>query len=218
MNHQVWMSYVNTAALVAFVVGLAACTDGGADSAQDHDSGSPHLDIPGECSLGCAPDIDEVTYDCSVTTPNTWTYMVRTTDWAEGGASLNIYETSAWEEGATDANADAWIELGHELSQGEEPGVDFDANREWDQWGIALAITDTPAEVAPGTELKTLFGCDLYDNDASKAGVAWRLYVYHDDDFDPSTPGVPTDCWDFGFQTQEIPLMHEADSLCTHQD
>ena len=209
------MTHKKTAALLLLAAGLAACADGGADSAeQDEDSGIP-------CSNGCEfpnpPNLTDVTYDCGLTTPNTWTYSMRSQGWSDGGASLNIYETSAWEEGDTQANADAWIELGHELSQGDEVGVDFDANGEWDQWGIALTITAEPTEVAPGTELTTLFSCDVYDNDPKKAGVAWRLYVFHDDDFDDTTPGVAIDCWDFGFQVNEIPLMHEADLLCTRQ-
>ena len=213
---------------LGLMLGFAACTSGNNESAAvdsgGRDTGSENT------TTGCYvhdpsggfpepdPCIDTVTYDCGLTTPNAWTYSVRTEMWADAGASLNIYQTGAWKEGATDANAEAWIELGHELSQGEEPGVDYGENGEWDQWGIALTITDTPSEVVPGTELKTLFGCDLYDNDASKAGVAWRLYVYDDDDVDPSTPGVPTDCWDFGFQPEEIPLMHEPDELCTIEE
>ena len=221
------MNLARLLAPCALALPLAACTNGGEDSARD--SSVYHTGSDWIGSRGCppndpsggfpepAPCITDVLNDCGLTTPNTWTTTVRVAGWA-AGATLSIYQTAAWKEGDTETNANAWTELGHEFSQSEEPGVDYDQNGEWDQWHVVLTVTDQVTEVAPGTKLTTLFGCELYDEAVGSKDLAWRLYIYDDDDNDRDTPGVAADCWDYGFQPEEIPLMHEADELCTIEE
>lgn len=208
------MNLFKLAAPLALALAFAACTDGdtGTDDTAD-ETGTDTEDTAIEFNDD-PPTITDATYDCGTTTANTWTYGVRTAGWADAGASLNIYQTGAYANGTYNG----WTELGHEFSQGDVPGTDFAEDGEWDQWGVALAVTDKTSDIAPGTALKTLYSCDLYDAAAGPKDLAWRLYVYDDDDNDPNTDGVANDCWDFGFQTNEIPLIGEADALCTAQE
>lgn len=205
------MNLFKLAAPLALAFAFAACTDG--DSNETGDTGSNDT---GETDTGSdfydgAPEITDATYDCGVTTSGYWTYGVRTKGWADAGVSMNIYQTGAYADGTDNG----WHEAGHEYSQGDVAGTDFDPNGEWDQWGLALEVTATAGDVAPGTALKTLYSCDLYTpGEATSSDLAWRIYAYDDDDNDPGTAGVASDCWDFGFQPEEIAEIGSADSLC----
>ena len=209
------MNLFKLAAPLALALVFAACTDDGDTTTDDtaSDSGDTDTDT-GVAFNDQAPEITDATYDCGTTTGATWTYGVRTAGWADAGASLNIYQTGAYANGVDNG----FHELGHEFSQGDVAGTDFDANGEWDQWGLALTIVASTSDVKPGTNLNTLYKCELYTpGETESKDLAWRLYVYDDDDNDPATAGVAADCWDFGFQTSEITDIDAADSLCTAQ-